>query len=377
MDGPTDFVGELEEPDGRLEGPSLTEGDLEGMVLPDGDITSNAGLDGGANPGGLDFVGAGEGRIMCDGAKEWIVGREDRPALIDGDTEWMVFLDGEDESPNAVGTSEGRKLALGGGLGFTLGRERRDGALDLLVVAEEGLALIDEDSEGLVLPDGEDESTSLVGTSEGRELALGGALGFTLGRALSDGATDFLVGVDDGPAVIDRDSEGVGLPDGDDESTNLVGTSEGWTLALGGALDITLGRTLCDGASELLVGVEDGPTLVDGEFDGAALPDGEESLNFVGTNEGRKVALGDAVADGSTFTALVDGLSLVDGESEGIIVFEGTDGGPLSAGEGVVLWAGIGAAEDWTGDKVGTPLASGDDVGDATTIGPSGVFPGV
>ena len=83
------------------------------MLLPDGDITSNAGLDGGANPGGLDFVGAGEGRMMRDGAKEWTVGREDRPALIDGDTEGMVLPDGDDVSPNIVGTLDGNALVDG------------------------------------------------------------------------------------------------------------------------------------------------------------------------------------------------------------------------------------------------------------------------
>ncbi len=44
-------------------------------------------------------------------------------------------------------------------------------------------------------------------------------------------------------------------------------------------------------------------------------------------------------------------------------------------GAEVVPGIGVGAAEDWAGDKVGTPLEGGADVGEGTTVGPSGVVP--
>jgi hypothetical protein len=136
------------------------------------------------------------------------VGSAEAPTLLDGETDGMALPDGDNEPPNLVGTMDGMALI--------------DGS------TESG-------TDGVKLPFGTE-----LGSEEGRELNEGSIEGVPDGATLPVGTA---LRSDEGSTLMDGETDDVVLPDGDNESPNLVGHIDEMTLALGEEL----GSELTDG----------------------------------------------------------------------------------------------------------------------------------
>jgi hypothetical protein len=129
--------------------------------------------------------------------------------LLDGETDGMTLPDGDNESPNREGTLEGMALVDG---------------------------LTEGGTDGVELPFGTE-----LGSEVGRELNEGSVEEMPDGRTLAVGTA---LGSAEGPTLMDGETDDVVLPDGDNESPKLVGPIDEMTLALGEELvsELTDGR---------------------------------------------------------------------------------------------------------------------------------------
>ena len=126
------------------------------------------------------------------------LGSSEGPTLVDGETDGIALPDGDNESPNLVGTLDGMALVDGSTEGGT---------------------------DGVKVP-----GATELGSEDGRELDEGSIEGMSDGIALTVGTA---LGSAEGPTLMDGETDGMALPDGDNGSPNRVGPIDGMTLALG------------------------------------------------------------------------------------------------------------------------------------------------